>query len=73
MQIIIEEKPFEGWAINDGLLWTPENVGFSPGEIRAIQYRHALIAELQRQLRDYWRQPKKPQEIIVPWSKVRNQ
>lgn len=39
MRIEIQDGPFEGWVINDGLLWTPEGDGYSPGDIRAIQYQ----------------------------------
>lgn len=41
-----------GWRFAQGQLWTPENVGYDPGEIQAIPYQHALVADLRRQLRD---------------------
>jgi hypothetical protein len=41
---------FEGWGIRDNKLWSTEDVGFSPGEIRAIPILYALIAEYEQQL-----------------------
>lgn len=43
-------KDWRGWMLRGGKLWSPEDTGFSPGEIRAIPYREELIAELRRQL-----------------------
>lgn len=45
--------PFDGWSIGQGALWSPEDVRYEPGEIRALPYLHALIAELKRKLREY--------------------
>ena len=42
---------FEGWKIGQGMLWSPEDVSFSPGEIRSLPYLYALIAELKRELK----------------------
>lgn len=39
---------WDGWGFKDGLLYSPEGVGFAPGEIRALPYLYALKAELQR-------------------------
>lgn len=43
--------PFDGWSIGQGKLWTPEDVSFSPGQIRAIPIQYALIAEYRRKER----------------------
>ena len=42
--------PFEGWSIGQGSLWTPEDVRIDPGEIRALPYLYAMIADLRRRL-----------------------
>ena len=43
----IQSEEWKNWRfINDGL-YSPEDVRFSPGEIRALPYLHALIAELK--------------------------
>lgn len=42
--------PFNGWSINHSALWSPEGVSYSPGEIRALPYLHALIAEQYSEL-----------------------
>ena len=39
---------WQGWRFADGLFWSPEGVSFTAGEIRAIPYHHALIAEISR-------------------------
>lgn len=49
--------PFEGWSIGQGKLWTPEDVSFEPGEIRAIPYLYAIIADYERELGIPNRQP----------------
>lgn len=41
---------FEGWSISRGQLWSPEDVSYSPGEIRAIPYLYAIIADYEREL-----------------------
>lgn len=35
------------WTVTDCGLYTPENVEFTPGEIRSIPYLKALVAEYQ--------------------------
>ncbi|MEW8131490.1 MAG: helix-turn-helix domain-containing protein [Candidatus Thiodiazotropha endolucinida] len=42
--------PFEGWSIGQGKLWSPEDVSFEPGEIKAIPYLYAIIADYEREL-----------------------
>lgn len=51
--------PFDGWRITQGMLWTPENAGYTPGEIQAIhwdkqliQFQRAEIRELKEALQD---------------------
>lgn len=63
--------PFEGWKITQNMLWTPENVGYEPGEIQALPYMHAVIAELSSRLRQYEEQPApapEPSRVVVPLS-----
>lgn len=49
----IIHKDWEGWKIDrQGMLWTTEGWSLGHGEIRALPYRYALIAELKRQLRE---------------------
>lgn len=47
----LNNEGFEGWHIINGFLVSPENIEYSAGEIRSIQYLYALIAELKTQLR----------------------
>ncbi|MEW8071929.1 MAG: helix-turn-helix domain-containing protein [Candidatus Thiodiazotropha sp.] len=49
--------PFEGWSIGQGKLWSPEDVSFEPGEIKAIPYLYAIIADYERELGIPNRQP----------------
>lgn len=43
-------KSWEGWRFWNDQLWSPENLAFNPGDIRATPYLHALLAELRAQL-----------------------
>lgn len=40
---------WDGWRFYRGALLTPEGVEVKPGEIRAMPYLWALVAELQRE------------------------
>ena len=42
---------WQEWRFANKLLWSPEGISFTPFEIRAIPYHHALIAELKRKVR----------------------
>lgn len=44
------DSAWEGWHLVRGALVSPENVCFTPGDVRAIQYRDALISAQRRQL-----------------------
>ena len=41
---------WSGWQVRCGLLWSPEGVCFAEGELRALPFRYALLAELEKQL-----------------------
>lgn len=41
---------FEGWSIGQDKLWSPEDVSFTPGEIRSIPYLYSIIADYEREL-----------------------
>jgi transcriptional regulator with XRE-family HTH domain len=45
----IGDRAWSGWRFHRGRLYSPENVGFDPGEIRALPYLYALVAELTRE------------------------
>ena len=47
----IRNDGFKGWVIKGDQLISPENVIYSSGEIRSIQYLYAIIADLKLQLR----------------------
>ena len=64
MIVRIDEGPFAGWVIRDGILWTPENEGYSPGDIRAIHFQRKLVQEQRRQMRDYWKGKYRKQEEV---------
>jgi transcriptional regulator with XRE-family HTH domain len=49
--------PLEGWSIGQNKLWTPEGVALDPGEIKALPYYYAMIAELKRRLARYEETP----------------
>ncbi len=40
--------PFDGWAIKDGLLWTPEGDSYSPGQVRSITLFQQLSNEITK-------------------------
>lgn len=44
------DATWTGWTFHDGMLWTPENQPVRPGDIRAMPYQEARIAELKRQI-----------------------
>ena len=44
-------EAWEGWRFVRGLLFSPENIGFTAGEIRALPIQYARIADLECQLR----------------------
>ena len=46
----LPDPAFAGWSMGQGQLWTPESWSLSPGEIRAIPYLWALLAEYRRLL-----------------------
>jgi transcriptional regulator with XRE-family HTH domain len=63
---------FEGWSIGQGKLWSPEDVSFTPGEIRSIPYLYSIIADYERQLKIGIHAPnKKPHiaENVVPFRR----
>jgi hypothetical protein len=51
-------KPWAGFRLADGLLWTPEDQTVSPGDIRAIQYR-------LHQIREYEREMQRPRQFVL--------
>jgi transcriptional regulator with XRE-family HTH domain len=48
-QGITQAGPWKGWRVYHGILYTPEGIGITPGEIRALPY----LRELVRELRNY--------------------
>ena len=48
----IRNDGFKGWIIKGDQLISPENIIYTSGEIRSIQYLYAIIAELKKQLRE---------------------
>lgn len=62
MILRIDEGPFAGWVIRDDVIWTPENEGYSKGDIRAIHFQRQLVQEQRRQLREYWQRRHDKQE-----------
>lgn len=44
------EQAWNGWYFSDGKLWSPEDVCFEPGELRAIPYLRGELRALQRQV-----------------------
>ena len=43
----LPDPAWQDWRFYQGALYSPERVKFMPGEIRALPYLHALIAELR--------------------------
>jgi hypothetical protein len=61
-------SPWRGWKLLGDRLVSPEGVKFSPGEVRAIPYRQALVATLTRQVEQMFRAApklKKSREIVI--------
>jgi hypothetical protein len=46
----LPDPAWHGWSIGQGKLWTPENWSISPGELRALPYLYAQLAESRRLL-----------------------
>jgi hypothetical protein len=44
------DQSWHGFVIRGGKIWTPEDMYVTPGDIRAIPCRLALVRELERQL-----------------------
>jgi len=44
-------RDFAGWVIRGGMLYSPEGVCFTQGEIRALPFLHAQIRALQTERR----------------------
>jgi hypothetical protein len=40
-------KPWAGFRLHDGLLWTPENASLTPGELRSVPYRREQLRALE--------------------------
>ena len=57
------DPAFEGWHIGHGELISPENMAITPGEVRAIPYREALIHTLAREVKE-----KSTRGAAVPFS-----
>ena len=56
---------WHGWTFRDGLLYAPEwRRGLTQGEIRALPYLQALIADYQRQSRDNDREVREAQDAL---------
>lgn len=46
---------WEGWRFADGAIWPPGyRYAVTPGQVLAVPYRLQLIAELKRQIRQFW-------------------
>jgi len=73
----IDEGPFAGWVLRDDVIWTPENEGYSQGDIRAIHFQRQLVQEQRRQLRGYWqrrydKQEEKQREIVRKFGELQS-
>ena len=40
-------KPWAGFRLHNGLLWTPENASLTPGELRSVPYRREQLRALE--------------------------
>jgi len=40
---------WQGFAVRDGLLYTPEGTPVTPGEVRAVEWYKQLARELERE------------------------
>ncbi len=66
-------KNWEGWRFYKGNLISPEGHGYAPGNIRALPYLHALIAELQRCVCQCSTEYQKKKSNIIPFPVRRAQ
>ena len=46
---IVQSSPWGGWRVHGGTLYSPEGVGITPGEIRALPYLLAINQTLRHQ------------------------
>jgi hypothetical protein len=46
------EQAWNGWYFADGKLWSPEDVWFEPGQLRALPYLKGEVEALRRQVAD---------------------
>jgi hypothetical protein len=40
-------KPWTGFRLHNGLLWTPENASLTPDELRSVPYRREQLRALE--------------------------
>lgn len=64
------DPAWQGWRMDGAALWSPEGVRFTAGEVRSIPYLHALISELERELRAD-QQPAKITPLPLPNRGIR--
>jgi transcriptional regulator with XRE-family HTH domain len=58
----VPDPAWAGWSVGQGRLWSPEDVSFTPGDLRSLPYLRASIAELRRLL-----PPSEPPCPFPPW------
>lgn len=44
---------WDGWRFVDGVLWSPDRVPYTPGDLLAQQFERPLIRSLEKQVREY--------------------
>ncbi|MCU7843310.1 MAG: phage protein [Candidatus Thiodiazotropha sp. (ex Monitilora ramsayi)] len=57
---------WDGWRLFNGELITPNGYTLKPGEITAIPYQYALVAEYRRILREQPHSQDIPFENVIP-------
>ncbi len=57
---------WDGWRLFDGKLWTPSGWSIEAGEIMALPYQYALIAEYRRLLGDRSMDQDAPLRNVTP-------
>lgn len=66
-------REWEGWRFHEGRLWSPEEVGFTPGQIRAIPWQVQVIRALQGRDRQQRQAPQPMNRVMAERHRLRGQ
>jgi hypothetical protein len=61
---------WDGWTLQNGLLFSPENISYSPYEINSMPWLWAMVADLRRELR---KQTAPGTNLVLPFPDIKQQ